>query len=414
MAKKVRDASLDSRTARLRLKARGKPYYKTLGRGLHIGYRKGKRGGVWVVRRYAGAATYTVETIARADDVADADGRDTLDFWQAQEWAWKLSKSPERPSGPYKVKDAVADYLAELDGRASYHDTKLRLEAYAIPALGAKHVDKLTADVIRHWQRDLVKAPRRVRTKTGAEQRTRSVDLKDPEAVRRRKVSANRVLGQLKAALNFAFTEGKVSSDLEWRRVKPFKDVNRSRASYFTVKQCQRLLNACDAEFRLLVRAALETGCRYGELCRLVVGDFNPDSGTVLVGTSKSGKSRHVNLTTDGQALFAQLTAGQEGSSPMFGRIWRPSEQARPMKEACVRAKINPPVGFHQLRHSFASLAVMNGVPLPVVAQALGHSTTRMAEVHYAHLAPGYVADAIRAGAARFGAIEPSNVKTIR
>jgi integrase len=60
-------------------------------------------------------------------------------------------------------------------------------------------------------------------------------------------------------------------------------------------------------------------------------------------------------------------------------------------------------VSFHILRHSWASLAVMAGVPLLVVAKNLGHADTRMVEKHYGHLAPSYIADAIRAGAPRFG-----------
>ena len=46
----------------------------------------------------------------------------------------------------------------------------------------------------------------------------------------------------------------------------------------------------------------------------------------------------------------------------------------------------------------------MAGVPLLVVAKNLGHADTRMVEKHYGHLAPSYVADAIRAAAPRFGA----------
>jgi hypothetical protein len=42
-------------------------------------------------------------------------------------------------------------------------------------------------------------------------------------------------------------------------------------------------------------------------------------------------------------------------------------------------------------------------MPLMVVARNLGHVDTRMVEKHYGHLAPSYVADAIRAGAPRFG-----------
>ena len=48
-----------------------------------------------------------------------------------------------------------------------------------------------------------------------------------------------------------------------------------------------------------------------------------------------------------------------------------------------------------------------------VVAKNMGHSDTRMVEKHYGHLAPSYVADAIRAGAPRFGAIEQSNVTAL-
>ena len=74
------------------------------------------------------------------------------------------------------------------------------------------------------------------------------------------------------------------------------------------------------------------------------------------------------------------------------------------------RGRITPP-SFHALRHTWASLAAMNGVPLMVVAKNLGHADTRMVEKHYGHLAPSYVADAIRAGAPRFaGAETPSSV----
>src|SRR5262249_53189180 len=255
---------------------------------------------------------------------------------------------------------------------------------------------------------------RRIRTKQGApKQHTRPINLDDPEEARRRKVSAKRILGLLKAALNHAFREGKVASDIEWRKVKPFPKVNRSRASYLTLAQCKRLINAADPEFRQLARAALETGARYGELCRLRVEDYNPDSGTLHIRLSKSGDSRHVILTEDGQAFFDQLVLGRAGSEPMFGREWKPSDQQRRMRAACEHAKIDPPVGFHQLRHTWASHAVMGGMPLPVVAKNLGHADTRMVEKHYGHLAPSYVAEAVRKHAPRFGIVEKSNLKAL-
>ena len=71
------------------------------------------------------------------------------------------------------------------------------------------------------------------------------------------------------------------------------------------------------------------------------------------------------------------------------------------MKAASIAAKIDP-AGFHTLRHTWASHAVMSGAPLLVVARNLGHRDTRMVERHYGHLAPSYEADAIRAAAPRF------------
>src|SRR5262249_44629300 len=80
-----------------------------------------------------------------------------------------------------------------------------------------------------------------------------------------------------------------------------------------------------------------------------------------------------------------------------------------PEAQACINARIDPSISFHGLRHTWASHAVMNGVPLLVVAKNLGHADTRMVEKHYGHLAPSYIADAIRAGAPRFGVVESSS-----
>src|SRR6266576_5235451 len=74
----------------------------------------------------------------------------------------------------------------------------------------------------------------------------------------------------------------------------------------------------------------------------------------------------------------------------------------RPMAEACERARIKPAISFHILRHTWASHAVMNSMPLMVVAKNIGHADTRMVEKHYGHLAPSFIADAILAGAPRY------------
>jgi integrase len=79
--------------------------------------------------------------------------------------------------------------------------------------------------------------------------------------------------------------------------------------------------------------------------------------------------------------------------SPQFlkadGSTWRKSHQLRPMVEACRRAKIDPPINFHALHHTWTSLASINGVLL-IVAKTLGHTDTRMVGNHNGHLAPSY------------------------
>jgi integrase len=387
VAKKVRERSLDTRAARDKLKVSGKPYYRSIGPELHLGYRKGKDARRWVVRRYAGDGQYMVETIGHTDDVADADGVNVLDFWQAQEKARALHRERgDVQPGRYTVKRAIADYVEHLDGKATQRQTGLRLAAYVPAELADTELSKVTATDLQRWLKAMIKMPARVRSAEGGKQNYRKVDLSDPEVKRQRKSSANRVLNQLRAALNLAFANGKVHSDAAWRRVSSFENVDAARVTYLTIAEAKRLINACEPDFRLLVQAALQTGCRMSELARLVVDDFNPDSGTLFIRQSKSDKSRHVVLTDEGQEFIAGLAAGRKGGDLLLGRAWREGDQDRRMKAACERAKIDPPVGFHQLRHTWASLSVMAGMPLMVVARNLGHADTRMCEKHYGFL----------------------------
>jgi integrase len=392
MAKHVRDSGLESRTARAKLKSRGKPYYKSIGEGLHLGYRKGKVEGKWVVRRYAGNQAYITDTIGTADDINDADGTVILTFFQAQDKARELGGKLAY-SGPYRVQDAVDDYLTFLGDRGQI--IRYRIAKHISPALGDQLVGELTSERIRAWHNGMVK--------TGA----------DAEAARKSKVSANRMLATLKSALNLAFREGKTPNDSAWRRVSLFKNVIRARTRYLALAECERLLNGCDPDFRLIVRGALETGARYSELGRLIASDFNTDAGTIHIRQSKAGRERHIILTATGAAFFRGLTAGQPGTAPMFGQDWKADQQRHRMKLACQHGRINPRITFHGLRHTWASLAVMNGMPLNVVARNLGHSDSKMVEKHYGHLAPSYVVDQVRKFAPVFGKVA-SNVKIIR
>lgn len=395
LSRRVRNAQLETRTARLKLTPRGLPYWVNLEQGLHLGYRRLKSTtGRWVVRFYLGKESvkaYEKRVIAQADDYSDADGVRVLSYDQAQEKARALNKrrlfAETVEGGPYTVQRAIDDYIAYLQASGKdYKNARHRAYAHIVPALGNVEVAALTSARLRQWLSDI------------AHKRAAN----DEEQSRRNKTTANRTLTVLKAALNHAYDERRVESNDAWgRRVKPFRGVDSARVRYLSVDEAQRLINAAQGEFRDLVQAALQTGCRFSELMRLVARDYEHDTGTLFIAKSKTGKSRHVVLTEEGQRFFASLCAGRSSDERLFSS-WGRMRQNRAMQATLARARIAP-VTFHGLRHTWASLAVMNGVPLQVIAQNLGHSGTRMVEKHYGHMSRSHVVDLIRRGAPRYG-----------
>lgn len=414
MARIARDVRLETRDARARLKVRHDPYWRSIHPGLAVGYRKGPRGGVWLVRKLEGGS-YVKQTLGPADDFADADDSDALSFREAQMAAIRFGDAPtatRHVSSNPTVATVMDEYLRTHKARSrAWRETERAANAHILPAFGRRRVDDLTTTEIRHWHEKLATTPPTNRGKV------MPFDPTDPEQVRRRQATANRVLTVLKAALNFAWQEGHAASTDAWRRVKPFRNADAPKVRYLNEDEIRRLINACTPEFRPLVQAALLTGCRYGELVRLRVEDYNPDAGAVHIIESKSGKARHVPLTDDGERLLSDLAAGRAAHERLFlrpnGEPWGKSHQFRPLREACTRAGIDPPIAFHDLRHSYASMLAMRGVPLQIIATALGHADTRMTMRHYAHLMPSYVADTIRANLPSLG-VEASNVTTMK
>ncbi|RWC92309.1 MAG: site-specific integrase [Mesorhizobium sp.] len=427
MARTVRDAKLETRAARSRLPKRDDPHWRTLVPGeLHLGYRKRRADapGKWLVRRYLGAVEkgknpYQKETLGFADDYRDADGMTVLSYADVQrrahDWAAAALRggavaSPRHPT----VRDLVEDYVAFLKAeRRTGRDADRRASNFILPQLGGLKVSELTTGRLVQWRDALAASPARLRTRKGREQRYRAAPATPGEA-RARRATVNRTVTVLKAALNRAFEHGRVNDDLAWRRLKPFDKVDVARPGHLSIAEAQRLINSADATsgFRDVAHGALLTGCRYGELCRLLVGDFQ--RGRIVVRESKSGKPRDVRLTDEAASYFRTLAAGRPADALMFthadGSAWAKSHQARPMRDACATAQIVPAVGFHQLRHTWASLAVMNGMPLMIVAENLGHTDTRMVEKHYGHLTEDYRDEAIRTSGPRFGVVTTGNV----
>jgi integrase len=410
MARTLRDPRLDSRTSRRSLTQAHDPYWKSIDGGMHVGYRKGKHKASWLARYRGDDGRYHKVVLGVADDIQDADGLNILSFSQAQakarEWFTKMAHHEagfvDARRGRYTVARMMEDYLDWYAvHRRGIGQVRSVYNAHIKPELGHLEVEKLTHVRIRAFHERLALAPPKRRTKPGKQQNFGSLPESEDE-IRRRKASANRVLTVLKAALNRAYIESKISSDEPWRRVAPFRAVDAPRVRYLTLEECTRLVAACPDDFKKLVKAALFTGCRYGELARLVVRDFIADQGKLYVQASKNGKERFVTLSDEAQTFFKAVTKGRNDSELLFqhddGSAWKKAHQTRRLSEVCITAKIEPAVSFHILRHTHASHLSMNRTPLPVIAAQLGHSDTRMVEKHYAHLAPSYVSDAIRDG----------------
>ncbi|HEX9647432.1 MAG TPA: hypothetical protein VGB88_08030, partial [Alphaproteobacteria bacterium] len=151
MARSVTDTKLSTRTGRLQLAPRGKPYYRELEQGLHLGYRRLKRGaGRWVARVYVGNEQYRAEVIGTADDYGDAapdddpDRARILDYKQAQEAARRAADrihldpgaslegvGAEQPAGNgrFTVERALRDYLKAMEHRGqNAADSRARAE----------------------------------------------------------------------------------------------------------------------------------------------------------------------------------------------------------------------------------------------------------------------------------------------
>lgn len=456
MAQAKRD-SLESRSNRLKKPPRKQPYWTRLEEGKSIGYYRpaSKAAGSWVAKwRDAETGARRQVTLGTADDLGDSDGTKVLTWAQANEKAreWFETASHEAillaggqlpRKGPYTVSQAIADYFkdAERRGVKGVARDRQRSAAWIEPELGRLDVVKLTRERIETWLEMMAEAPpRRRQGKAGPKppKKNKAGEVPEPpqapkapkapteDQKRARKDSANRVLTTLKAALNHALDRNRVKHGEAWQAVAPYRETTSARIRYLPEEDQVRLVNACPPDFRKLVKGALYTGARYGELTRLLVEDFNAREGTVFIEVSKSGKKRHIVLTEEAKDFFVNITSGRPRDELMFlrdgverrrnkeiGLAWGKSDQARFMAIACKAAKIAK-LTFHELRHTYASGLVNAGIAMAYVAEQLGHASTRMTEKHYGHLDRDALTKAIRTLAPKPGLGEEPKVVPLK
>lgn len=156
-----------------------------------------------------------------------------------------------------------------------------------------------------------------------------------------------------------------------------------------------------------------------GELLALQWRAINLDSHVLTVsgsivrgveGSPKNNRIRHIPIPTD---LHEVLRSQHRRWQYVFGlEDGRPSTlpmATRGLLTACKRAGIRP-IGWHVLRHSFASQLATLGAPIPAIQSLLGHATIQMT-MRYSHLAPSTLANVVEmlsAGQARGGGPSPT------
>ena len=403
MARTKRSYQIDNRTARLKLPTE-KRFFSIVGKDAALCYRRDKNGiGTFSLRLYIGDKKYSYFPIGEADDFKEADGETVFTYFQAAEKARELEKEYKTDAGlitaPLTVSKAAEDYLNWYKlNRKSYKNTSITINTHILPVFKDRLISELTTLEIKRWHESLAIKPRRTRTKLLSEQAFLPPPQTEDEK-RARKSTANRILTVFKAILNKAFYDSKTASDTAWRRVKPFPKVEEARIRFLKPYEVDYLLNVAEPDFKDLIQGALFTGARYGELAKMRVYDFMPDQGLVFIQPGKSGKGRHIPLPPEGLAFFESLTAGKTGADFVFirrnGRQWTKNDQQRPMKEACRKANIELAIGFHELRHTYASMLAQRGIDLLTISKLLGHADTRVTSRHYAHLCDTTLRDAV-------------------
>ena len=214
---------------------------------------------------------------------------------------------------------------------------------------------------------------------------------------------ANHTLALLRQILNFAIACGHLGANPA-RAIVPNRRSPLTR--FLSREEVKRLHRALDrhamrsASARQqadIIRLLLLTGCRKNEILALRWSEVHPDA--LALADAKTGP-RRVPLSARAQAIIARQPRGE---SPFV--FPSPQDAARPRTSDLtlwntVRREAGiEDVRLHDLRHSVASVAVMHGVPVPVVSRLLGHTNPQMT-LRYAHLADRDV----EAAAERIGA----------
>lgn len=416
MAKTLVEAQLTTKNARIKL-TKGL-HLRSIDTVTHLGYRKGVRGGNWVVRHYLGAGKYEQGTLGAADDALPANSIDTLDYTQALAKAklWVIEKQADAKAkafGPLlTVKMAVGEYIQFREERerkqtgngSLKRDTRSRLTKYVLGTpLADKELHRLDEDDLLTWKNSL---PDHLSLGT-----------------------LRRLNNDVKACLNRVAVSYRKRLPPEFGQAVHFglKAVNanatEARRQVLSNDQIRAILKAAkkidDRDqwqgdlFRLLLVMA-STGARQSQAQRLKVADVQIKQSRLMMPTSRKGRGQkqieHTAVAVSIEVInsLTPVLIGRSENSILLER-WRhvqtvptewardlrgpwksPSEITRPWLQILKEAKVPSDIIPYCLRHSSIVRGLRAGLPTRLVA-ALHDTSSAMIEKHYS----AYIVDAM-------------------
>jgi len=378
MARKVRHSALESRSARLKLQVRRKPYPgPSLARGTSLLYRRNHANGAWVVKASNGHGAYWTKRIADADDFADADGKDVLTFFQAQDAAKRLARGDggAGENAPLTVDGALTAYEADLKARSANPYNAQWPRVHLTSILLAKPVALLTSNELQKWRDGLL-------TKMA------------PSTI-------NRLCGCLCAALELASQhdqriQNKNAWDLGLAGLPDAQEARNVVLSDQKVREFVAAAYTLDEKLGLLADTLAITGARPSQAVRLRVADLDAHPVRPKLSMPKSGKGGGRNrakkkverysvpITTQLATKLREAAKGRADDEPLLlqsdGTLWgtNPGQTYhRQIDKIVTMIGLDPAVvTIYALRHSSIVRMLLKNVPIRLVASLHNTSTT--------------------------------------
>ncbi|MEO8551170.1 MAG: tyrosine-type recombinase/integrase [Kofleriaceae bacterium] len=299
---------------------------------------------------------------------------------------------PERKEVP-TVRELSKIFIetSQIKNKASSVDAKNAiLRCHLLPLIGDLPVDRVTYPVIEDLKLALVKKT----ISRVAKDKLETARTLSPKTV-------NNCLVVLRRMLVVARKRGLIEyvPDVEWLHAP------QPEFDFLDFDEADRLVDAAEGQLRTMILVGLKTGMRQGELLALRWQDVDLVAGRLtvrqnvvrgVVGTPKSGKPREIALGDDVKAALKQHRhlRGPLVFCDMGGTMLTDSHDSKALVHACKKAGIRQ-IGWHVLRHTFASHLAMQGASMKVIQDLLGHASIVMT-MRYAHLAPEVARDAVR------------------